>query len=94
MTEHHNAKATNGSQAENDFLACVKAELNQSEHELSGEILSKLRQARQHAVEQSERSSPSWFSFLSVNRHPWLASGASVLAIALVFSYVQLTPNT
>lgn len=76
-----------------ELVADIKYRLDGSEQQLPSHIVSKLRQARQRALETARAKSTRRFRFPQLTPQPWLASCASLLSVALIVGYIQLHPT-
>lgn len=88
---NRNNTTTDTIQEQDDFVDCVKTQLDNSEQQLPAHIVSRLRQSRRRVLDQTARKRAR-FDFSVLARHPWVASCASVLAVAMVVGYVQVQP--
>lgn len=73
-------------QAADEFANCVKTQLNLSEQQLPATVVSKLRQAREQALQQEKRNK---FDVSTLFQYRWVASCASLLTVAIVVGYLH-----
>lgn len=70
----------------------LKASLDDSTQALPAHVVSRLRQAREQAVQvQSPRikSNSRWWQFSFATYHPWMTACASVITLAVLVGYSQ-----
>lgn len=76
-----------------DSLASqFKTGLDAGNDALPAHVVSKLRSARETAMESSTKNG--WFRLPVVGQHPWMTACASVMALALLIGYGQFETNS